>query len=254
LLNDTLSNPKFWNNSGPKTYTGRTYDEIRVKKLKRGYVPAITGQGDSDYSHELITDVVFAKQDRLPTVMEGAKAVVYLGEGFDEVVGAPYHDAFFVLDLTFFYAYYPQRMYRVDSPNGERSYLYYEKLDQSFVSTERWDAYQTVIEKTKQGLDLRGYPFNGLIEVEETYGLFLVNPGETKTTRITFLTKMTFARSANFLARWGSKMPGVLRTGLKTGFAASVKVAQVEKKRRAALAPPAPAAPAETGFMGPLPE
>ena len=107
-LNQALSDPGFWEGSWAKTYTDKTYDQIKMKPLDSGYFPMIGGEGGQDFDHDVVSHVVFNRQTELPKYMSGAKAVVPLGRGIDSEVGAEFNDVFLVLDLTFFYATYPR--------------------------------------------------------------------------------------------------------------------------------------------------
>jgi len=73
---------------------------------------------------------------------------------------------------------------------------------------------------------------NSVVEADSVYGMFIVEPGETRESRVTFISKIGFDDNGGWMARMGSRLPPVLRSGLKSGFNASVRIAREEKKRR----------------------
>ena len=242
VLNGILSDPSFWAGADLETYQGKTYDEIRLKRLDSGYVPWISGEGNEDFPHEVVADIVYFRNTDLPKYMSGAKAVVLLGTGYDGRVGAEYRDCFYVLDLTAFYAYFPQRMYRRHDAGENRTVLWFEKLDASFVDAGTWTTYQSKMQAALDSIEKR-WVMNSVIEVGDVYGMFVVTPGAARASRVSFVSKLTFADDAGWVAKFGSQLPMVLKAGLKSGFGASVAIAQHEKQRRAARAAPQPAAP-----------
>jgi len=231
VLNGILTDPGFWTEATHTRHKGQLFDEIRLKQTASGYVPMITGEGDQDYAAELVSDVVFYQNTRLPKHMEGAKAIVHLGSGFDESLGVPYRDSFYVLDMTLMYVVFPQRMYRQHDPASGRTVLAFEKLDPSFVSDATWTAYQRKMTSTVNGMSRRVL-MNSVVEPDSVYGMFIVEPGENRQSRVTFISKIGFEESGGWLARMGSRLPLVLKSGLKSGFNASVHIAGEEKKRR----------------------
>jgi hypothetical protein len=228
-LRSALTDPNYWSDASPKTFEGKLWDEIRLKPVASGYVPMISGEGGRDFDHAVVADIVFLQQDKLPKYMEGAKKVTRLGAGHDANIGADYIDSFWVLDLTFFYAYYPQRMYR--KKIGDRTVLWFEKLDERFVDGPTWLGYSARISADMHSLETR-WAFNSILEVGELYGMFVVEPGKEHESRITFISRLEFREDAGWVAKMGSKMPSVLRSGLKSGFKASVELASAEQDRR----------------------
>lgn len=233
VLNKILADAAFWNEAWKQTYDGKPYDEIRLKDTSSGYVPMITGEGDEDFTNEVVSDIVYFRNTDLPKFMSGAKAVVMLGTGYDPVVGAEYRDCFYILDLTVFYGYFPQRMYRKHNDATGATVLWFEKLNSSFVNETTWAAYQQKMTTTIENLDRRWPPFNSVIEVSDIYGMFVVEPGKVRKSRVSFVSKLTFDSGSGWIAQWGSQLPPVLRAGLKSGFAASVAIAKNETERRA---------------------
>lgn len=229
MLNRMISEETFWSDAKTSDYKGRMYDEIRLKPVDDGFVPMVTGESDEDIPHEVVADVVFEKMYLLPKYMDGAVAVVNLGNGVDERTGTPYRDTYYLLDLSFFYVAYPQRMYRKTS--GDQTYLWFEKVEPNFVDSATWTAYQAKMKETVDNADLRNL-FGSVLEAEQIYGIFIVGPGATNSSRVTFVSKLIFGSDAGWLARLGSKMPPVLRAGLQSGFNASVAIAKYERDKR----------------------
>ncbi|MEQ1503475.1 MAG: hypothetical protein ABMB14_14660 [Myxococcota bacterium] len=246
VLNKILGDTAFWSGAWQQAYEGKEYDEIRLKDTASGFVPMITGEGNQDFPHEVVSDIVYYRNTDLPKYMSGAKAVIPLGSGYDPVVGAEYRDSFYILDLTVFYGYFPQRMYRKHDDAKNQSVMWFEKMNASFVDAGTWTTYQQKMTAAIDGMDKRWPPFNAVVEVGDVYGMFVVEPGKARTSRVSFVSKLTFADDAGWIAQWGSQLPPVLRSGLKSGFVASVAIAKAEADRRAkkaAAAQPAPAAP-----------
>jgi hypothetical protein len=236
VLNRILADEAFWRDAWKQAYTDQVYDEIRLKDTDSGYVPMITGEGDQDFAREVVADIVYFRNTDLPGYMDGAKAVVLLGSGYDSVVGAEYRDCFYVLDLTAFYGYFPQRMYRRHDSATDTTVLWFEKLNQGFVGEAKWTTYQKRMQEVLDGLDRRML-FNSLIEVTDVYGMFVVEPGQKRKSRVSFVSKLTFGSGSGWIAQVGSKLPPVLKAGLKSGFSASVAIARQETERRKKATP-----------------
>lgn len=232
MIRRMLNEEGFWSDAKVYPFEGQLYDEIRLKSLPEGgYLPMITGEADENIPHDVVADIVFGQQTALPKYMSGTVAVTTLGYGTDPKFGVPYLDNFFVLDLSFFYVTYTQRMYR--RTVGDVTYLWFEKLDATFVDAATWSEYQSKIQTQMTALepDLRSL-FGSVLEVGQIYGVFVVAKGETRESRVTFVSKITFGQDAGWLAKLGSKMPPVLKAGLQSGFDASVKIAKAERDRR----------------------
>ena len=230
MIGRMLNEAGFWGDASVSEYKNQLYDTLKLKKVDDGFMPMITGEGDTDLPHDVVKDIIFDQMSKLPKYMSGAVAVVPLGTGKDPLSGETYSDSFFVLDLTLFYVKYPQRMYK--KTEGDSTYLWFEKLESSYVSTSTWSQYEVVMDKTMAGLDLRTVMFGSVLDVGDIYGIFSVSPGESRTSRVTFVSKLSFDDSAGWLAKAGSKMPPVLKAGLKSGFDASVRIAKDEAARR----------------------
>ncbi len=231
VLNGILSDRAFWSDAATSHHKGKLYDEIRLKRTDSGYVPMITGEGGQDYEHDVVADVVFYQNTSLPEEMEGAKAVIALGSGYDKTVGAPYRDSFYVLDMSVMYVVFPQRMYRQHDADLGKTVLSFEKLDESFVDAETWTRYNRKMKHTVNGMSRRVL-MNAVVEADNVYGMFIVEPGEDYQSRVTFVSKIGFDENAGWMARLGSRLPPVLKSGLKSGFNASVVIAAQEKDRR----------------------
>ncbi len=230
VLNAALTNPAYWKGASAASYTDKAWDEIRLKQLDTGYVAMISGEGGQDFDHGVVVDVVYDQQTKIPQHTDGAKAVVALGSGVDPVNGAPYTDTFFFLDFQAFYGVYAQRMYRETDATG-RTVLWYEKLDERFVDSATWARYQQKIEATKGAVDRR-WVLGSVVDVTDIFGMFIVEPGHTRKSRVTFITKIVFGGDSGFIAKAGSQMPVVIKAGLKSGFRSCVELAQEEQHRR----------------------
>lgn len=237
VLNGVLNDTAFWQGASQSSYDKKLYDEIRLKDTSSGYVPMITGQGDEDFPGEIVADIVFRRNTDIPRHMSGAKAVVTLGTGYDSSVGAEYRDSFYLLDLTAFYGHFGQRMYKKYDENQKQHVMWFEKLDETFVDASTWAAYQAKMTETIDNLDKR-WAFNSVIEVTDVYGMFVVTPGESMESRVTFVSKLTFGDGTGFIAKVGSQMPMVIKAGLKSGFDACVAIAKDEKRKRLARQAP----------------
>ena len=61
--------------------------------------------------------------------------------------------------------------------------------------------------------------------------MFVVEPGTTRKTRVRFISKLGFGDDAGWVAKMGSQMPSVLRSGLRSGFGACVAIAAQQQAR-----------------------
>lgn len=233
VLNKILSDTAFWAGASTSTYTDRLYDEIRLKSTDAGYVPMISGEGDQDFAHEVVADIVFQRNTDLPKYMSGCKVVLPLGSGYDPVVGAEYRDSLYVMDLTVFYGYFAQRMYRRHDDAKNETVLWFEKLDERFVDASTWTAYSAKMKTAIDGVERRWPPFNAMIEVTDVYGMFVVEPGRQRTSRVSFVSKVTFGDEAGIVAKYGSQLKPLVRAAVQSGFDASVAIAKNETTRRA---------------------
>lgn len=231
VLNGILTDHAFWADAASSEHDGQVYDQIRLKKTDGGYVPMITGEGGQDYDNDVISDVVFYQNTHLPGHMDGAKAIVDLGSGYDQVVGAPYRDTFYVLDMTVMYVVFPQRMYRQYDEDLGQTVLSFEKIEPGFVDSETWARYESKMKSTTDGMSRRVL-MNGVVEADEVFGMFVVEPGRDYESRVTFVSKIGFGETGGWMAKLGSRLPPVLKSGLKSGFDASVSIAAQEQKRR----------------------
>lgn len=233
VIGQMVSDDAFWSDAWKKSYDDKIYDEIRLKSTDSGYLPMITGEGQQDFDPEVVSHIIFDKMHQLPLYMSGAKAVVALGKGRDETIGADYSDTFWFLDMSVLYVVYPMRMYRRHDPATNTTYLWFEKLDASFVDAPTWASYEKKMEDTKSSVDLRWAPFNSVNDASTLYGIFVVSPGKERRSRVTFVSKLAFGSDAGWMAKFGSQLPGVLKAGLRNGFVASVAMADAETQRRA---------------------
>lgn len=232
VLNGILATEAtFWEGAWERAYEDKVYDLMRLKEIPSGYVPMITGEGLEDFDHDVVVETVYDKNSWLPRHTSGTKVVLQLGSGYDKTVDAEYRDAFYVLDLTLFYATFPQRMYKRHDPTTNTTVLWFEKLDSSWTTPERWSAYDTKMKHAVETMDTR-WLGSSVVPVGEIYGMFIVSPGTAKKSRVSFVSKLTFGDDAGWVAKMGSQMPSVLRSGLKSGFRASVAIASEVQKSR----------------------
>jgi hypothetical protein len=230
ILNSILNDKQYWSDAWTKTYSKHLYDEIRLKSEPSGYVPMITGEGDVDFSHNVVSDVVFTKNTMLPDHMSGAKVIINLGSGTTPE-GIQYRDTLYVLDLTLFYAKFPQRMYRKHDAENNQTVLYFENITPDMVSADTWKRYQDKINHQVENMDKR-WAFNKMVDVDRIFGMFVVHPGETRDIRVTFVSSLSFGEKAGWIAKMGSQMPSVIRSGLSSGFNACVDIAKMEQAKR----------------------
>lgn len=236
LVNAALTD-SYWLDAWQKDYTRDLWDEIRLKQDNTGFVPMITGEGEQDYDHDLVVDLVFNKMRLLPYYMKGAVAVENLGRGHDNIVGADYVDTFYLIDLTLFYCAFTQRMYKTEDPENQRTILSFEKINESMVGSGTWTAYQQRVKQVIEGADKRRALFARVVEPSEVHGMFVISPGTERESRVTLVSRLTFGEDAGWIATLGSQMPGVLKAGVKSGFRACVAIADAELAKHTAPSP-----------------
>ena len=230
MIGRMLNEKGFWEGSKSWDFNKELYDKIQLQSVASGgYLPMITGESDQDIPQDVVADIVFGQQTALPAYMDGCVAVKTLGYGTDPKFGVPYLDNYIVLDFSFFYVRYTQRAYR-KTVDGT-SYVWFEKLDSSFVDASTWADYNKQRKEVMDGLKLRSL-FGSVLDVGEIYGIFVVADGQQNESRVTFVSRIAFGDDAGWLAKLGSKMPPVLKAGLQSGFDASVKIAKAERDRR----------------------
>jgi hypothetical protein len=235
VLNNAIQ-PNFWSSASKSDYeVGRhLYDSIWLRWVepandRPGYVVLITGTGNENFNQGVVSDIIINKQDRIDNMVDGAESVVYLGGGTDSRNGLAYRDSFYFLDMGVFYATYAQRMYHLDAPDG-RSFMFFEKLDASFVDAATWSSYEQKMQRASDSVDRRAL-FGSVVPVEQVFGMFLVNPDDQAESRVTFMAKLAFSED-NWVANLGTKLPPVLRAGLSAGFNACVQIAREEQSSR----------------------
>ena len=222
ITTQAVSSPEFWSTASVSSYDDEQYDQLRLRPLDAGYFTLITGEGGADYSHEVVVNTAYRYQDRLPAIEDSALAVTILGEGIDPISSLPYVDTLFFLDFALFYGIYIQRSYRLDV--DERTFVFFETLRPDYVDAATWTRYQATLTAARDGASLR-WVFNRVIEIEEVYGTFIVEPGIDHTSRVSFLVRLHFGEQAGLVARLGSEMPAVLKVGLQSGFKNCVRIA-----------------------------
>lgn len=235
VLNQAVQ-PMFWNGASKSDYPNGQYlyDSIWLRWVEQandrpGYMVLITGTGNEDFNPDVVSSIIIDKQDRIDNMVDGAESVVYLGSGTDARNGLPYQDSFYFLDMGVFYATYAQRMYRLDADDG-RSFMFFEKLDSSFVDAGTWTRYEQIMQQASNSVDRRAL-FGSIVPVEQIFGMFMVSPDDERESRVTFMAKLAFSEE-NWVANLGTKLPPVLRAGLSSGFDACVQIAREEQGRR----------------------
>ncbi len=221
ILSQALAHDGFWQGAKINTYDNKLYDEVRLKELDQGYLARVTGEGQRDFDYDVVVRTVFENMQRLPQVEDGAKAVVKLGHGTDAKTGLPYADSFYYLDFSLFYGVYAQRMYKV--VDGDKTILYFEKLTPQ-IAGAKWTEYQRRMDQIVEGVKRRAL-FNAVQDVSQIFGMFVVQPGTTFKTRVSFTTKVHFGEGSGMIARMGSEMPSVIKAGLRSGFDSCVAIA-----------------------------
>ena len=228
VLLDSLNDPNFWDGIEVERPKDLLYDEFKLKSLDKGYLTHVSGQGQTNFTQEQVVQTVLHFQDKLPKHMAGATAMPYISKGKDPDFGVEYTDMLFLGDMDFFYCEYYQRMYRYDLPDG-RTICAFEKMDKARVGEKRWNKYLNIRKHTLETVDLR-WMLNDIIPVTEVFGMYIVEPGDSFTTRVTLTAKLRFGEGTGLLAQWGSEMPYLVRSGTVNGFDASVAVAREVKK------------------------
>ena len=226
VTTQAVVDPAFWAAASRASYTGKAYDQLRLRPMDKGYFSLITGEGHASYAHEVVVNTAYRYQDRLPRIEDSAIAIDILAEGTDPRSGLPYVDTLFFLDFSLFYGIYLQRSYRLDV--GEHTYVFFETLRSDFVDAATWKRYRQQLDRRVETADLR-WLLNKVIELESVYGTFIIEPGTVHSTRISFLVQVKFGEQAGLLAKIGSEMPLVLRQGLQTGFENCVRIAAAEQ-------------------------
>ncbi|MEC7947070.1 MAG: hypothetical protein VX265_05845 [Myxococcota bacterium] len=235
ILNQALRGNGWWNGASIDRFEGKQYDEIRLKKLPDGgYLTYVGGEGREDFAHEDVARTVWDHQDKLSQHFESAIASTTLGRGPDPVVGREYRDRYMLLDFGLFYGRQIQRMYRYDLPDG-RTLLPFEKLTSGFTDPSTWRRYLAVRDREEQaardGDRLRSV-FDSFIDIDFLYGVFIVEPGVSRTTRVSMMAKIGFKPGNSWVASVGSKIPPVIKSGLRGGFDASVSICRAVKAGR----------------------
>lgn len=224
ILNRALTDESYWSGASTYKYDNKLYDEIRLKPMGDGYLTMITGEGDQDFDAEIVGKTVFDHQDKLPYHMDGAKALPLLRRGTDGLVGAPYVDRYFLADFALFYGEFFQRSYDFRLSDG-RVVIAYEKIQDTFVDANQWAKYREARQKTLDQVERR-WAFSSIVEITQSYGMFVVSPGKKNKSRVTLVAQLRFGEGSGMIAQMGSKMPPVLKAGLQAGFDASVAVAK----------------------------
>ena len=231
-LNAAVSGADWWGGASISKYTDQEYDEIRLKPMADGgFLTYISGEGREDFTHEQVIHTVWNHQDKLDRQMAGCVSADRLDRGMDNTVGTEFVDLFMLLDFGLFYGEFFQRMYKYPQPDG-RTLMVFEKITQGTIESSRWARYReqrdAIVAKHSDKGRLRSV-FGKIIEVSDTYGVFIAEPGRRQAQRISMIAKVSFADGGSLVAQMGSKMPPVIKAGLRSGFDASVRIAQQVK-------------------------
>ena len=225
ILNAALFEADFWKGAEETKYHGKVYDMSRTKWIDDAYLAYISGQGGENFTHEQVVHTVLTHQTHLPKHMSGAILSTFLNNGIDKRTGVAFTDLFFVGDFDFFYAEYFQRMYRFDLPDG-RTACAFECLKKEHLSEQEWKRYNEVrkqeLERVKPKLR---WMFGEVLPMNEIFGMYLVEKGESLKTRVSLIAKVRFGGDS-WIASFVSKIPYVLRLGMESGFEACVDVAK----------------------------
>lgn len=233
LLNKAVDGADWWDGASTSTYADQQYDTIRLKRLADGgYLTYISGEGNEDFTHETVVKTIWKHQDKLDLKMSGCVAAERVGRGSDPALGTQYIDLYMLLDFGFFYGEFFQRMYKYPQPDG-RTLMAFEKLKPDMVDSATWARYQEARRATlaKYDEDMRSL-FNRLVEVSQTFGVFIAEKGTRQASRISMVAKIGFGQGTGMAAQLGSKMPAVIKAGLRAGFDASVGIAKGVKRGR----------------------
>lgn len=215
LLTKALNQGGYFSAGDEKVYTGERYESVVLRELDSGYLAQISGEGGRDFKHSTVVKTAYESMTQLPQVYDGAKVVKDLAKGTDPVNGLPYRDTFFMVDLGLFYGTYAYRMYKLED-GPDRTVCCFEKLTPE-IAGAKWSAHQPVIQAAIDSVKRR-MVFGGVQEVTEVYGMYVITPGTTYETRVTLTARLRFGDDASFVARLGSEMPPVIRSGLRNGF------------------------------------
>lgn len=232
ILNEALAGDQWWKGASIDRFDRKQYDEIRLRRLPDGgYLAYVSGEGGENFTHEQVVRTVWDHQDKLDNHFESTVTAINLGTGQDTTLGREYRDRYMLLDFGFFYGRQIQRMYRFDLPDG-RTLLPFERLQPAFVDAGQRSRYKALQQseetQARERDDLRSV-FDGMVDIDVLYGVFIVEPGTTKQTRVSLIAKVGFSDDSSWLASIGSRIPPVIKSGLRGGFDASVAVCRAVK-------------------------
>lgn len=232
ILNQALQGPGWWDGASVDRFENKLYDEIRLKKLgDGGYLTYVSGEGGEDFAQEDVARTVWDHQDKLDNHFHSTIAAITLGKGQDGKLGREYRDRYMLLDFGLFYGRQIQRMYRYDLPDG-RTVLPFERLTSGFTDAGTWQKYLSLRDQQEQGArekDRLRSVFDSFVDIDLLYGMFIMEPGKARTTRVSLIAKIGFTSDNSWVASVGSKIPSVIRSGLRGGFDGSVAVCRAVK-------------------------
>ena len=229
IINDALYKKDYWKDSNINKYNGQNYEEIRTKKMKKGYLCRVSGYGtDGNLPAKHVGDTVFWHQNKLPQHMDGAMTAVLLDSGKDPVVNSDFTDIYLLADFDFFYGEYYQRMYKFTDQKGRLLYPF-ELLKKEYVPDgSKWADFSSrrsdAIKEAKKLNRWRKRWFNGILPITELFGIYVVEKITDKKSHVTMIAKLRFGEGTGFFAQVGSEIPFVLRSGLQNGFDGCVDI------------------------------
>lgn len=232
ILNQAVQGGGWWEGASVDRFDDKQYDEIRLRKLTDGgYLTYVSGEGGEDFEQEDVARTVWDHQDKLDNHFHSTISAITLGRGQDGKLGREFRDRYMLLDFGLFYGRQIQRMYRYDLPDG-RTLLPFERLTSGFTDAGTWQKYLALRDRTdKQARDqdrLRNV-FDSFVDIDVLYGVFIMEPGKKHKTRVSLIAKIGFTSENSWVASVGSKIPSVIRSGLRGGFDGSVAVCRAVK-------------------------
>ena len=181
----------------------------------------VTGYGGEKFEPWQVADSVFWHQNKLQENVPGAKSSILLNHVFDKRVGSDFTDFYLLGDFDFFYGEYYQRMYRTRTSSGG-FFQPFERITRRIAGPDQWESYLALRDKGISSAKLRSF-LNKITLIDEYYGMYIIEP-ENGMTRVTLVARLRFGSDAGWLASLGSKLPWVLRDGLRNGFNGSVDI------------------------------
>ena len=220
VLSDVLSNDSYWANASKDMYVGQHYDEIRLQPMDAGYLAFVSGEGKQDFEAEDVANTIFAHQNLIPQFMPSLKSACYLESGIDSFNGYPYNDIYFLADLKILHISVALRTYKIQV--GAHHFICpIEMITPEMVSSSTWKNYQELYQQQVQ--KVQPLPFyQTIVEPAFVFGMYVVEPGQVRQSRVTLVTQLAIRSEDSFLAAMASELPFFLKQGMQVGFESSV--------------------------------